>query len=66
LPAIRRALEPARFRDAVGAESAPLPAMPSRFTYGQAAASEDASPAGAAPSFRELMAGRQADSEESL
>lgn len=66
LPAIRRALEPARFRDAVGAESAPLPAMPSRFTYGQAAASEDATPAAASPSFRELMASQAPSSEESL
>jgi hypothetical protein len=66
LPAIRRALEGVQFRDAVGAESAPLPAMPSRFTYGQAAAGGDEPAAGPGPSFRELMAHQAPSPEESL
>ncbi len=52
LDAVQRASESASSRQAVGAESAPLPG---RFLYGQTPAATDAGPAPAAASFRSLM-----------
>ena len=63
LDAVQRASEAAAGRQAVGAESVPLPG---RFLYGQTGqgGAADAGPAPAGPSFRSLMGGQGEDAHE--